>query len=127
MIRVLVILLLLCVPTQARDLGQWENTDPATREWFKNLMQPDVPNASCCGEADAYWCDDLHFREGKSYCIISDDRDDKLLNRMHVDIGTEIEVPERKLKYDKGNPTGHGVVFMSRALYVFCYVQGSGA
>jgi hypothetical protein len=46
---------------------------------------------------------------------------------MHVDIGTEIEIPERKLKYDKGNPTGHGVVFMSRALYVFCYVQGSGA
>jgi hypothetical protein len=31
-----------------------------------------------------------------------------------------------KLKWDKSNPTGHGVVFLSRAGYVFCYVQLGG-
>ena len=34
----------------ARDLGQWETTDPAVREWYQALMQPDNPSASCCGE-----------------------------------------------------------------------------
>ncbi len=32
----------------ARDLGQWEAVDPAIRQWYQALMQPDVPNASCC-------------------------------------------------------------------------------
>ena len=35
----------------ARDLGQWENTDPAIREWYQALMQPDVPSASPQHEA----------------------------------------------------------------------------
>jgi hypothetical protein len=46
--------------------------------------------------------------------------------RPHIDIGTEIEIPNNKLKWDKSNPTGHGVVFLSRAGYVFCYVQPGG-
>ena len=31
----------------ARDLGQWGaiNNDPAVREWYQALMQPDMPNA----------------------------------------------------------------------------------
>jgi len=41
-------------------------------------------------------------------------------------VGTEIEIPNNKLKWDKSNPTGHGVVFLSRAGYVFCYVQPGG-
>lgn len=36
---------------RARDLGQWETSDPAIVEWYQSLMQPDNPNASCCGEA----------------------------------------------------------------------------
>src|SRR5882672_3953681 len=51
-----------------RDLGQWENGDPAVREWYQSLMQPDNPTASCCGEADSYWCDDIHVRDGKTFC-----------------------------------------------------------
>ena len=43
----------------ARDLGQWDTVDPAVREWYQALMQPDVPTASCCGEADAYWADEI--------------------------------------------------------------------
>ena len=34
--------------------------------------------------------------------------------------------PDNKLKWDRSNPTGHGIVFLSRAGYVFCYVQPGG-
>jgi hypothetical protein len=110
----------------ARDLGQWGGSDPAVRQWYQALMQPDVPNASCCGEADAYWADDVHVRNGKTYATVTDDRTDEPLKRPHVDIGTEIEIPNNKLKWDGGNPTGHGIVFLGRSGYVFCYVQPEG-
>jgi len=112
--------------TSARDLGQWENGDPSLKQWYQALMQPDVPNASCCGEADAYWADEIHVRDGKTYAIVTDDRPDEPRGRPHVEIGTEIEIPDHKLKWDKSNPTGHGIVFLSRTRYVFCYVQPGG-
>lgn len=110
----------------ARDAGQWENSNPAIREWYQGLKQPDAPSVSCCGEADAYFADDVHVRDGKTYVTITDDRDDAPLGRPHIEIGTEIEVPDAKLKWDRGNPTGHGVVFMSYAGHVFCFVQPGG-
>lgn len=110
----------------ARDLGQWGNEESAIREWYQALMQPDVPTASCCGEADAYWADDVHVRNGKTYATITDDRPDEPRGRPHVDVGTEIEIPDNKLKWDRSNPTGHAIVFLSRAGYVFCFVQGTG-
>jgi hypothetical protein len=115
--------------THARDVGPWdsEKYDPKIVEWYKSLMQPDVPEASCCGEADAYWADDIHVRDGKTFATITDDRPDEPRGRPHVEIGTEIEIPNNKLKWDKSNPTGHGVVFLSRGGYVFCYVQPGGA
>jgi hypothetical protein len=127
------VILFLCIfgylntGVNARDLGQWEAVDPEIRQWYQALMQPDVPTASCCGEADAYWADEIHVRDGKTYAIITDDRPDAPRGRPHLDIGTEIEIPNNKLKWDKSNPTGHGVVFLSRNLYVFCYVQPGGA
>ena len=27
--------------------------------------------------------------------------------------GTRIPVPNRKMKWDKGNPTGHGIIFIN--------------
>lgn len=119
--------LLLAGDVVARDLGQWEASDPSIREWYQALKQPDVPHASCCGEADAYWCDDYYARNGRAFCRITDDRDDAPRHRPHVDVGTEIEIPPNKLKWDKSNPTGHGVVFMSRSGFVYCYVQAGGA
>ena len=85
----------------ARDLGQWEAVDPAIREWYQALMQPDVPTASCCGEADAYWADEVHVKDGKTYAIITDDRPDEPRRRPHIDVGTEIEIPNNKLKWDQ--------------------------
>ncbi len=124
---ILVIALLSSPSAHSRDLGQWEAADPAVKQWYQGLMQPDVPTASCCGEADAYWADEIHVRDGKTYAVITDDRPDEPRGRPHVPNGTEIEIPNHKLKWDAGNPTGHGVLFMSRNRYVFCYAQGGGA
>lgn len=115
------------VVAHARDLGQWQNSDPAIREWYQSLMQPDAPASSCCGEADAYWCDEIHVRDGRTFCGITDDRPDEPLKRMHVPIGTQIEIPNHKLKWDRGNPTGHSIVFLSRTLFPFCFVQNGGS
>ncbi|HVX56468.1 MAG TPA: hypothetical protein VHA37_01940 [Candidatus Saccharimonadales bacterium] len=119
-------LLLIAAPVVAHDDGQWGNVDPAIKSWYEHLMQPDVPTSSCCGEADAYWCDDVHVRDGHTFCKITDNRADEPRKRPHIDVGTEFEIPPNKLKYDAGNPTGHFIIFLSRQGYVYCFVQGSG-
>ena len=113
------------------------NNDRETAEWFRNLMRPDI-GGSCCGDADAYWCEPLFTRiddhgDAHNYCTITDDRPDAPRYRPHIDMGTAIEVPNDKLKWgpsdpDKhpSNPTGHGIVFISPSRYVLCYVQNSG-
>lgn len=104
-------------------------THPEFNEWYSELMQPDNPTMSCCGKADSYFADEMRFHDGKAYAVISDDRPDEPLKRPHIPNGTEIEVPNNKLKYNRGNPTGHGVLFVSPAPYnfVYCYVQAGGA
>lgn len=125
--RWFLILMMLGTGASARDAGQWTNSDPVIRKWYQELMQPDIPTASCCGEADSYWADEMHARDGKNYAIVNDDRDDVKLGRPHIENGTEFEVPDNKLKWDRSNPTGHGVIFLSRSGYTFCYVQNGGA
>ncbi len=129
----LIVLLFSVRITPARDLGQWdsEHYDPKIVEWYRSLMQPDVPNASCCGEADAYWADEIHVRDGKTYAVITDPRDDGPLGRPHVPVGTEILVPDHKLKWDRGNPTGHAIIFLAHGwdvqnYIVYCFVQNGG-
>lgn len=122
-------LILHFTPAPARDLGQWENSEPAVLEWFKTLMRPDFPTSPCCGEADGYWADEVHVRNGKTYATITDDRPDGPLGRPHMAIGTEIEVPDSKLKWDRGNPTGHSIIFIGGGGFsgwVYCFVQASG-
>ena len=66
----------------ARDIGQWENNDPARSAWFKQQKIPGfnpgtMSIESCCGEADAYYTDSYEMAEGGAYiAIITDDRDD---------------------------------------------------
>jgi hypothetical protein len=124
---VVLLIALLVGSAKAHDDNHGGISDPAIQQWYQSLMQPDNPTASCCGEADAYWADEIHVRDGKTLATITDDRDDAPLGRPHVDNGTEIEIPKHKLKWDRGNPTGHGVVFLSRQGFVFCYVQPGGA
>lgn len=130
---ILLIIILFYWPIFAhgRDLGQWEaiNNDPAISEWYRKLMRPDFPDSPCCGEADAYWADEVHVRGGKTYATITDDRPDGPRMRPHIDVGTEIEIPNEKLKWDRSNPTGHGVLFLGGTAYgrwVLCYVQPGG-
>jgi len=68
--RMILVLAFGCVMgvVNARDLGQWGNEDPTIREWYQALMQPDAPHASCCGEADAYFADEVHVRNGQDLC-----------------------------------------------------------
>jgi hypothetical protein len=135
---VVVILMVTVSLASARDLGQWNMTPPAERDWYQALMQPDNPSVSCCGEADSYWADSFEVTKpelqpdgtmskgGQYIAIITDDRPDGPLKRRHVEIGTRIVVPNYKLKYDQSNPTGHGVIFLSKTDYVYCYVAPGG-
>ena len=115
----------------AHDNGQWEEIDPKVRAWYQELKQPDHPHMSCCGLADAYYADKVVTRDGKNYAIITDTRDDTLLGRPHVPPGTEVEIPDHKMKWDRGNPTGHAFIFLSAPALdgrrdVYCFVDGGG-
>jgi hypothetical protein len=137
-------MVVLVVDVFARDLGQWENTDPEIRQYYKHLMMPDNPAVSCCGESDAYFADSYEIVKDPTtgyshfFAIITDERDDVPLQRKHIDIGTRIEVPNNKLKFGPDdpqrveankNPTGHGIIFVSpgsMTYSVYCYVSPGG-
>lgn len=111
----------------ARDLGQWENTDPETRAWFKSLRMPDNPTSSCCGEADSYYCSEHATKEGQVYCIIDDDRDNEALSRTPIKNGTVIAIPPEKLNKDS-NPTGRAIVFLSsNGSFVYCFISAGSS
>jgi hypothetical protein len=116
-------------PALARDNG-WEDTPPNVRKWYQSLMQPDNPYISCCGEADAYQSDEYEVDGDTIVAIITDDRDDTFSNgvtRPHVPPGTKFRVPANKVKWDAGNPTGHGVIFLGGAgAIIYCYVAPGG-
>ena len=120
-------------PSHARDDGHWaERVGPQIAEWMGSLMQPDTVKSgspySCCGEADAYWADDVHVatgHNGEKFIIarITDTRDDAQLgNRQHEELGTEYVVPANKIvgfeQRLRGNPTGHTVIFLAAQLWV---------
>lgn len=121
----------------AAHAKNWDH-DTATPEdvqqWYAHLMQPDQPLTSCCGEADAYWADSFKVGpNGEWVAIITDER--SIAGRRGIPVGTEIIVPPNKLKYDEGNPTGHGVIFLGfddeddashPTPWVYCYVTPGG-
>lgn len=113
------------VLASARDLGQWGNQDPATRKWFNSLTVPDNPWLSCCGNADAYWTDSFEVNGDQYVAIITDRRPDAPLGRPHIEPGTRVVIPNHRIKWDKGNPTGHGWIFLGGD-EVFCYLPPGG-
>lgn len=136
---VIVFFTMLATFALARDGGQWEDNSVEVRQWFRSLMQPDHPNMSCCGEADAYDADNFEV-DGDQYVAIITDGHGVIPN------GTRITVPNHKMKWDYGNPTGHGIVFLStpttitdapaagywyvlrdgnQARVLYCYVTGA--
>lgn len=118
-----------------RDLGQWSNNDPEISQWYKSLMRPDLgfSQSPCCGEADAYWCDDISVNDGHVFCAITDDRDDAPRQRPHRNLGEKFEIPPDKMKFNPndhqknlGNPTGHAIIFLSTGGFVYCFVPSGG-
>jgi hypothetical protein len=108
-------------PALARDGGQWDNQASAVRQWFRTLMQPDLPRVSCCGEADAYEADNFEVEGDHYVAIITAHR-----AVSNIPVGTKIPVPNYKMKWDDGNPTGHGIIFIGAQGQVFCYVAPGG-
>ena len=119
MLRIVVLFLLVSLPALARDNGQWGNQPTYLREWFKKLMQPDNPHMSCCGEADAFEADSFEVSGDEYVAIITN-------GKGVIPEGTRIPVPNQKLKWDEGNPTGHGIIFIGSNGQVFCYVTPGG-
>lgn len=116
---VFAIAVLIAFHALARDDGQWSDAPATNRTWFQNLMQPDNPSISCCGEADAYEADIFtQDKEGRYIAIITHEGSPRQ--------GQQITIPNHKIKWDKGNPTGHGIVFMGTTGEVYCYVTPSG-
>ena len=58
--------------------------------------------------------------------IITDERDDEPLNRPHIENGRRFVVPNSKIKWDSGHPTGHGIIFIGVGLEVYCYLPAGG-
>jgi hypothetical protein len=71
---------------------------------------------SCCAEADAYWADSFEVDGDRYVAIITDERPDGPLGRPHRESGEKIVVPNHKIKWDDGNPTGHGIIYTARIL-----------
>jgi len=103
----------------ARPSSQWVNTPPAIRQWFQSLMQPDNPYMTCCGEADAFEADNFEVEDDHYVAIITD-------GKGVIPNGTRIEVPNQKMKWDRGNPTGHGFIFIGAQGQIYCYVTPGG-
>ncbi len=110
--------------SHGRDLGQWGETTPEMSAWYRSLKMPDNPSIPCCGESDAYFAEPF-VKDGKTFARIVDDRDDEPRHRPHVPVGTVIEIPNHKLKWDSGNPVGHAVIFLGPGGTVYCFVQGT--
>jgi hypothetical protein len=137
-------------PAHPRDLGQWaqlnEYQSPDVSQWYANLRQPDYPTTSCCGEADAYFADDvdectameqarlaaLNAAPGQAYecafaAIITDTRDDAERKRRHVEPGTRVLVAKSKIRrVPSENPTEHNVVFLGENDWVYCWEPQGG-
>jgi hypothetical protein len=117
--RYVALLLMLSSTALARDNGQWGNSPINVRAWFQSLMQPDNPYMSCCGEADAFEADTFEV-DGDHYVAVVTD------GKGVIPSGTRISVPNQKMKWDRGNPTGHGIIFIGNQGQVYCYVAPGG-
>jgi len=117
---VLAVFLWAAAQVHARPGPQWAGEPENIRQWFQSLMQPDNPYMSCCGEADAFEADTFSQNAAGQYVATITD------GKGIIPDGTKIAIPDAKIKWDKGNPTGHGIVFIGSQGQVYCYVTPGG-
>jgi len=128
------------LPVQSRDgwQGRALVCDPAImlsgprlqlcQDWMASVKQPDT-RISCCGDGDAFVADDFEVGpHGEFYAIITGDyevnKSDYHDGQKPITRGAKILIPTNKLnraQEDGGNPSGHGVVFISPTGEVLCY------
>jgi len=93
------------------------SADDPFAEWMGSLMRPDFAGP-CCGPADQYYPD--------SYMENADGSFEAMVG------AADVHVPAVKVIWDRVNPTGRGVLFVSRDPavsregFVFCFVPASG-
>jgi hypothetical protein len=91
----------------AFDNGQYDHVPPDIRAWFKSVIAPNgVP---CCDVSDGHHTD-YDVRSGAYWVPIE---------------GEWMEVPERAIIRDRGNPVGQAVVWYVRhrgAIIISCFV-----
>lgn len=120
---------LVCNPIimQATQLAQCQR-------WVSTAQRPDYRGASCCGEADAYLADEFEIKDGQLYAILSEDypapppytdeNGETYPSSPTFSKGQRILIPPEKInraREDGGNPSGHGVVFMTASGVVLCW------
>ena len=135
-LAICVSLALLCAPAMGANWTPDPSLTPEQQAersaWYARQTRPDVPgNASCCGEADAYYADDVHVVGENVYAIITDERE--VPNRPYIQPGTRILVPPEKNKDTRNDPngTGHTIIFVRwysdyNGGYVYCYLPNGG-
>jgi hypothetical protein len=99
-----------------------EDSDPFA-SWYRSLHEPDNPISSCCGVADAFDVDEYYPSETKE-------------GGFRARVGVQwYDVPPEKVNWNDVNPTGVGVIFLSRPengysgqsqSYVYCFVPNTG-
>jgi hypothetical protein len=99
--------------------------------WINSVMQPDNPTQSCCREADTYISDDFEVVDGQFFAIITADYPDMVVadeeGNTHavqapIHRGSRILIPPEKVLRDQpGNISGHGIVFARMDAYLYCY------
>jgi len=110
---------LVCDPSVINDEARLS----ICRQWISTVKQPDT-RVSCCGDGDAYIADQFETKDGKFYAIITADYPANPNAGETIKKGTKILIPANKLNRaaeDGGNPSGHGVVFLSANGEVLCY------
>lgn len=114
------VITLFSVVARSERSPRWDDAPMNVRHWFQELMQPE-PNqyTSCCGEADAFEAD-LYTSIGANYDATITDGKGVWANGLHI------FVPAGKVKWDQGNPTGHGILFLDTGGNVICYAPPGG-
>ena len=106
-------LLLIC-SAQARDNGQYYNSSPELRKWFRSQKDPNT-GASCCTEADGIYAEE-DIRQGAYW------------TRFEATKGKWIRVPEETV-IKGSNKNGAPVAwwyYLNGEVRIRCYAPGGG-
>lgn len=113
-----IILALLAVAATARDNGQWAQSSPALRNWFKSQKSP-ATGAYCCDESDGTFAEE-DIREGAYWTRCPTDSKCPIKDWMPVPAEVVIHDPNRN-----GAPVVWWL-FQDGKPQIRCYAPGGG-